>query len=150
MSRETDNCLKCQKKLGLRIRSNYCCLKCKKDHENGIGDIIQCAHCSADLIRTRKDRIYCDQSCAFKLKYRLEKEEKDFHHNYKPGKKDSIKEVREFFLKCQSKKWLLTKSDILKLVDYYSDFFISGENKDSLQEEDYINMVIKLKYKLRL
>jgi hypothetical protein len=131
------------------IRTGFCNKTCKHRFEHEIGSISQCLHCGNNFIKTRKDKVYCSNGCA---QYDQKIKKGTLTKRYKEVAETSgfTLEVREFFLQCKEKKWMLTRGDILKLVNFYSEKFPTRYNHDSLTEDDYITMVLKLKYKLKI
>jgi hypothetical protein len=143
--------------------------------------LFNCIVCGVEFVQTRSDRKSCDNHCACKLSRRYKDKYSDkmtkeeyiqwvietgpfwkrktlFEENkikLKLTKEQAEKRetVRKFFLRCQSKKWQLTKFDILHLLMVYADLFPHRHTSEKDLEDPetfYTKCVIRIKTKLHL
>jgi hypothetical protein len=157
-------------------RSKFCSSKCNINYNrrlkyNGGQDfasktiISKCINCGGEYIKTRRDKLSCSSSCSTSFtngyKNHLNMYPSTTREEYIEIRKEKLiypsrnntelrETIRKFFLRCQSKRWIVDREDLVYILNVYSDIFDQPQEMVGKLEDNYIKMVLAIKNKLKL
>jgi hypothetical protein len=118
--------------------TKYCSQRCRSNDKRGVNvfvkTISQCAVCNGDYLKTRRDKITCNKSCASRLKL-LKR-----NVNYKPRYESPLllelyKEIVPYVQDWKKRQFFFTEADIFRVIDIHDKIHPNRYLSDSVKKE---------------